>query len=68
METNLEERIMNYTIVVTNKCNLKCSYCYEGEKDYKSMTIETADYVVDFIRKTLEESKDEKINIIFHGG
>ena len=59
---------MNYTIVVTNKCNLKCSYCYEGEKDYKSMTIETADYVVDFIRKTLEESKDEKINIIFHGG
>lgn len=59
---------MIYTIVVTNECNLKCSYCYEGEKNKQSMSIETADKVIDFIKKTFMKTKSKETHIVFHGG
>lgn len=59
---------MNFTILVTSECNLKCSYCYEGKKDNKNMTVDTADSVIEFIKQTLKESQDKKLNINFHGG
>ena len=55
-----------YRILTTTACNAKCPYCYEkGVKSY-TMTMETADRIVDFI---LEKSNGKKvIEIEWFGG
>lgn len=62
---------MNFNIILTSKCNLKCKYCYEGhEKSHKDMSIDIASKVVDFIVKTLfdRNETDRNHKVIFHGG
>ncbi len=42
---------MDYTISITNRCNLKCSYCYERHlnTEYGCITVETTHKITDFI-------------------
>lgn len=42
---------MDYTISITNKCNLRCSYCYERHlnTEYGCLSSETRDKIADFI-------------------
>ena len=42
---------MDYTISLTNRCNLRCSYCYERHlnTEYGSISAETVRKVTDFI-------------------
>lgn len=47
----------NITIVLTETCNLKCSYCYQHQKTGQTMTREIARETVDFIL-TPEKSAD----------
>jgi uncharacterized protein len=49
-------RVKNITFVVTERCNLNCSYCYETHKTGRRMTKEVAKQAVDFI------FDEEKIN------
>lgn len=56
---------MEYTVWVTNECNLRCNYCYV-QKEFAYMKNDTAYDVVNFIYR--ECQKDEKIVIGFHGG
>ena len=44
---------MDYTISITNKCNLRCSYCYERHLNtaYGCINNETRDRIADFIRR-----------------
>lgn len=53
-------------ILITNNCNLSCSYCFEEHKDRK-MSKETAKNVVDFLFKNASKS-NEKVIIKFFGG
>ena len=46
-------------LLLTQNCNLKCSYCYEHEKDKSVMSFETAKKSIDNIRPN---------NIVFFGG
>lgn len=55
-----------FNIWVTEKCNLCCSYCYEGEKRYIDMNDEVIEKTISFIHKNMEQSKANMIN--FHGG
>lgn len=61
---------MKFTIFVTQKCNLRCKYCYEGDsKINKDMTFDIADKTVKFISNKVNESSDnEPLYIVFHGG
>ena len=63
---------MQFTIWVTEKCNLKCEYCYEsGLINKKNMTIDTARKTLDFIYSQIcsrDYSYDDFDSIIFHGG
>lgn len=34
------------TLILTNQCNLRCSYCYESEKNNKTMSIELAKKII----------------------
>ncbi len=61
---------MKFTIFVTEKCNLRCTYCYERGMDRgKSMDINTANKTIDFICKNIKnEELDIPLYIVFHGG
>ncbi|MFT5873853.1 MAG: hypothetical protein ACI8WT_002805 [Clostridium sp.] len=49
-------RVKNITFVVTEKCNLNCSYCYETHKTGRRMSKKVAKDAVDFL------FNEEKIN------
>lgn len=62
---------MNFTILVTEDCNLNCKYCYEGNNKQKSyMNLGTADKVVEFILNEIKNNPKDKypLQIVFHGG
>lgn len=63
---------MAYMIWTTGACNLRCTYCYEGNtKPNKSMTREIADEVIDFIVRDCPPKKNlnnEELLINYHGG
>lgn len=60
---------MVYTIWVTEACNLRCKYCYEGsEKNQLHMTLETAEQVLRFMEKDFDIENEEELVVNFHGG
>jgi len=44
---------MDYTISITNRCNLRCTYCYERHlnTEYGCINNETRDKIADFIKR-----------------
>lgn len=46
---NPDLKVKNITFVVTERCNLDCTYCYETHKSGASMSKEVAKQAVDFI-------------------
>lgn len=56
---------MKYTLAVTCRCNLRCRYCYIN-KHAATMSLETADRIVDFIFR--HTPQHETIDIGFFGG
>ena len=57
-QRNLEKRrARSITFQVTEGCNLCCSYCYQGAKSNKRMTLETGKRIMDMIL-----SGDERIS------
>lgn len=59
------EHIVNYTIFTTTDCNARCFYCYEHGCARVSMTMETADNIVAYIK---ENCGGEKASITWFGG
>ena len=51
-------------LCVTHNCNLRCTYCYSGEKIARSMTSETARRAIDF----LADSCNGSCTVTFFGG
>lgn len=48
--TNLPDRTSvrkTITLMVTQACNLSCTYCYEENKNCQTMTFETAKEILD---------------------
>lgn len=56
---------MKYTICVTQRCNLRCNYCYIGKRDI-SLSPAAGRKIVDFAYRNTPA--DEKIDIGFFGG
>lgn len=61
---------MKFTIFLTEKCNLRCKYCYESGMDRsRDMDINVANKTINFIlRKIKSESLDRSLYIVLHGG
>ncbi|MFW5847122.1 MAG: radical SAM protein [Nanoarchaeota archaeon] len=58
----------NYNIISTNKCNMKCKYCYSGEsKNTLTMTLETAEKLCEHICNDIKKNNIEKVQVIFEG-
>ena len=50
------------TFQVTEDCNLRCSYCYQGCKTHRKMSLETAKAAVDMLL-----TADKSVHHV-HGG
>ncbi|AGF55463.1 uncharacterized protein B0P06_000443 [Clostridium saccharoperbutylacetonicum] len=60
----------NMMLIITNSCNLRCSYCYEKNHEYdpnKDMTLEIAKKSVDLFFEQIPE-KENRTSITFFGG
>ena len=44
-----DKKIKTVTFIVTHQCNLRCSYCYEGHKSDRRMSLDTAKKCVDLL-------------------
>ena len=51
-------------LCLTHNCNLRCTYCYAGEKLDRRMSLDTARRAVNF----LAENSDGSCAITFFGG
>lgn len=56
------------TLEINQKCNLKCKYCYLGEKSGTKMDIQTAEKAIDMAFQKVRIHKDRKLWIDFVGG
>ena len=59
------------TIWLTENCNLKCRYCYEGqEKGKRKFAISDIAALISFVEREMFESTEQKDKVIisFHGG
>lgn len=59
---------LSVTFHLTHHCNLRCSYCYTGEKLPLAMTYATIDQSISFIVKELKTIQTNQLNITFFGG
>lgn len=55
-----------YTLTLTENCNLSCVYCYEHNRNGRTMTLETAEKIVSEACKSLKE--DDLLTVDFFGG
>lgn len=56
------------TLEINQKCNLRCRYCYLGEKEGTRMTMDTALRAVELAFKQVKRQKDRTIWFDFIGG
>lgn len=57
------------TIWVTQVCNMRCTYCYEGsEKKHVSMSMQTAIQIVNWIEHYMDDNEYKYLLVRFHGG
>ncbi len=51
------------TLVLTHRCNLNCSYCYEKHKDFKDMTFNRAIEILDKELTAVDDFKAVEIDL-----
>lgn len=66
--THGECRTLSASFHLTHNCNLRCTYCYTGEKFGPGMTEATADRAVDFCLQQARSQHADHLEIIFFGG
>lgn len=69
-KAKFDYRSLTYTVLLTWACNLRCIYCYEGAGETKkySMTKETADNVIEYMKREAIVKNAKNISIMLFGG
>lgn len=57
---------VTYTILPTTACNARCVYCYEEGIEFVTMTEDTVNQVIAFIKKT--RNPNERVSFSWFGG
>ena len=57
-------------LLATNRCNLRCTYCYAdaGEKKSEDMSVELAERAIDTVAANAEKAGLPFFELVFHGG
>ena len=42
-----DKNVKSVTLIMTEKCNLQCTYCYEQNKSPRSMSVEIAKKIIE---------------------
>jgi len=65
-----ENLVTSITLLTTYNCNLRCIYCYEGagERLNADMDEDTAERVIEFIKKQTVKNRSKYLSILFYGG
>jgi len=58
-------RARNIFVMLTNRCNLRCSYCYEAGKNLLSADAPT---IKKYVAEELQSARFDEYFIVFHGG
>lgn len=58
-------RARNIFVMLTNRCNLRCGYCYEAGKNMLSAT---SSLIHKYVGKELSSGEFDEYFIVFHGG
>ena len=63
-------KVIKYTVNfhITHDCNMRCSYCYAGDKVKASMSQSTIEASIDFVVGEVQRKKANKLVIAFLGG
>lgn len=59
---------LSVTFHVTRDCNLRCHYCYTGDKVADKMSDEVIESAIAFIKSEVKSRDIDSLNIIFFGG
>lgn len=65
--TNFSEELV-VMVLVTNKCNCRCVYCYEDGNVFKSNDLNDYTYIINFIQERCSLYSYKKISVIYYGG
>ncbi len=57
-------KIKSVTFLITENCNINCSFCYQGSKDPKNMSWEIAGSALKFLKK----KSNSEVHLSFSGG
>lgn len=57
-----------FVILLTEKCNCKCTYCYEADLDLNFNKLYNNKEILAFISKKMEEAQTENLRVVFYGG
>lgn len=64
-------KLRDITLNITNGCNLKCSYCFEHDKNSKKMSVDMAEKIIDKCYNNYLQHKNENnfpFAVNFFGG
>ncbi len=61
-------RSLSATFHLTHHCNLRCTYCYTGEKLPLAMSHDTIDQSISFIENEMQQLGTSELHITFFGG
>ena len=66
MENTTKKYTANFHL--THNCNMRCGYCYAGEKTKESMTDEVIEQSIEFVIQEVQGSQANKLILAFLGG
>lgn len=67
--TNYADETLGLTITPTMKCNFKCTYCCEcDDMKINDMPMETAEGIIQWVRKLVEVHRYKRIEVQYFGG
>lgn len=67
-ESKIKSAVKGMTLMVSQKCNLRCRYCYGDEGEYQNKGEMNLDIAVKAMELLMKKTERENIDICFFGG